>query len=61
MSILFVWLASVGIVAPLLAALLHNVGALLVITNSARLLVGTEKHDTAGMPPAGVGAPGEVP
>jgi hypothetical protein len=37
------------------------VGALLVITNSARLLVGTEKHDTAGMPPAGVGAPGEVP
>jgi len=60
-SILFVWLASVGIVAPLLAALLHNVGALLVIMNSARLLAGTEKHDTAGMPPAGAGAPYEVP
>ena len=37
-SILFVWLASVGIVAPLLGALLHNVGAALVLFNSARLL-----------------------
>ncbi len=37
-SILFVWLASVGVVAPLLGALLHNVGAALVLFNSARLL-----------------------
>ncbi len=37
-SLLFVWLASVGIVAPLLGAVLHNVGAALVLLNSARLL-----------------------
>jgi heavy metal translocating P-type ATPase len=37
-SALFIWLASVGIVAPLLGALLHNVGAALVLFNSARLL-----------------------
>ncbi len=59
-SIVFVWLASVGIVAPLLAAVLHNVGALLVITNSARLLAGTEKHVPAGMPPAASGGQHEV-
>ena len=59
-SIVFVWLASVGIVAPLLAAVLHNVGALLVITNSARLLAGTEKHVPEGMPPAASGGQHEV-
>ena len=37
-SIVFLWLASVGIIAPLLGALLHNVGAGAVIVNSARLL-----------------------
>ena len=37
-SLLFIWLAAVGIVAPLLGALLHNIGALLVLLNSARLL-----------------------
>jgi len=60
-SILFVWLASVGIVAPLLAAVLHNVGALLVITNSARLLAGTEKRDKAVRPATASGAQHEVP
>jgi len=60
-SILFVWLASVGIVAPLFAAVLHNVGALLVITNSARLLAGTEKRDKAVMPATASGAQHEVP
>jgi heavy metal translocating P-type ATPase len=37
-SIIFVGLASAGMVAPLLGALLHNVGAALVLLNSARLL-----------------------
>jgi Cd2+/Zn2+-exporting ATPase/Cu+-exporting ATPase len=37
-SIIFVGLASAGMVAPLLGALLHNVGAALVLFNSARLL-----------------------
>ncbi len=37
-SLTFIWLASAGIVAPLVGALLHNVGAALVILNSARLL-----------------------
>jgi Cd2+/Zn2+-exporting ATPase/Cu+-exporting ATPase len=37
-SIVFVWLASIGIIAPLVGAVLHNVGAALVIVNSARLL-----------------------
>jgi len=60
-SLVFVWLASVGIVAPLLAAVLHNVGALLVITNSARLLAGTEKQAPAGMPAAASGGQHEVP
>ncbi len=60
-SLIFVWLASVGIVAPLLAAVLHNVGALLVIMNSARLLTGTEKHAKAVMPAAASGAPREGP
>jgi Cd2+/Zn2+-exporting ATPase/Cu+-exporting ATPase len=38
LSILFVWLASVGTVGPLLGALLHTVGEAFVIGNSARLL-----------------------
>jgi len=59
-SIVFVWLASVGIVAPLLAAVLHNVGALLVITNSARLLTGTEKREQAQKPAAAAGVQREV-
>jgi len=37
-SILFVWLATLGIISPLLGAVLHNVGAAVVILNSARLL-----------------------
>ena len=37
-SLLFIWLASAGIVAPLAGALLHNIGAALVLLNSARLL-----------------------
>jgi Cd2+/Zn2+-exporting ATPase/Cu+-exporting ATPase len=37
-SVTFVWLACVGIIAPLVGALLHNVGAAIVIVNSARLL-----------------------
>jgi Cd2+/Zn2+-exporting ATPase/Cu+-exporting ATPase len=37
-SVLFVWLASVGTVGPLFGALLHTVGELFVIGNSARLL-----------------------
>jgi Zn2+/Cd2+-exporting ATPase len=37
-SIVFVWLASVGRVSPLVGAVLHNVGELVVIGNSARLL-----------------------
>ncbi|MDD4267020.1 MAG: cation-translocating P-type ATPase [Pirellulaceae bacterium] len=37
-SLLFIWLASAGIVAPLTGALLHNIGAALVLLNSARLL-----------------------
>ena len=37
-SIIFVWLACIGVVAPLVGAVLHNVGAALVIVNSARLL-----------------------
>ena len=37
-SLIFVWLASIGLISPLLGALLHNVGAALVIFNSARLL-----------------------
>jgi len=59
-SIVFVWLASVGIVAPLLAAVLHNVGELLVITNSARLLTGTEKREQAQKPAAAAGVQREV-
>jgi P-type E1-E2 ATPase len=38
LSILFVWLASVGTVGPLAGALLHTVGEAFVIVNSARLL-----------------------
>lgn len=60
-SLVFVWLASVGIVAPLAAAVLHNVGALLVIMNSARLLTGTEKPESAALSAAAGGAPREVP
>ena len=45
-STLFVWLASVGIVAPLAGALLHNVGAALVLFNSARLLGFTTRPAT---------------
>lgn len=37
-SLTFIWLACAGIVAPLAGAILHNVGAALVIVNSARLL-----------------------
>ena len=37
-SLTFIWLASIGVVAPLAGAVLHNVGAALVILNSARLL-----------------------
>jgi len=37
-SLIFVWLASIGLISPLFGALLHNVGAALVIFNSARLL-----------------------
>ena len=37
-SIFFVWLASVGKLSPLLGAVLHNLGELAVIFNSARLL-----------------------
>jgi Zn2+/Cd2+-exporting ATPase len=59
-SLVFVWLASVGIVAPLAAAVLHNVGALLVIMNSARLLAGTEKHEPAAASAAASGASREV-
>jgi Cd2+/Zn2+-exporting ATPase len=45
LSILFVWLASVGAVGPLLGALLHTVGEAFVIGNSARLLgFGGEKR-----------------
>lgn len=42
-SITFVWLACIGMVAPLVGAVLHNVGAALVIVNSARLLGFNEK------------------
>jgi heavy metal translocating P-type ATPase len=38
LSIAFVWLASIGFIAPLAGALLHNVGEFFVIGNSARLL-----------------------
>lgn len=38
LSIGFVWLASIGIISPLLGAVLHNVGEIFVIGNSARLL-----------------------
>ncbi len=36
--IVFLWLASVGTIEPVVGAVLHNVGAALVIVNSARLL-----------------------
>ena len=38
MSFFFVWFATIGWVSPLLGALLHNVGEVFVIINSARLL-----------------------
>jgi Cd2+/Zn2+-exporting ATPase len=38
MSIIFVSLASAGLVAPIVGALLHNIGEFFVIGNSARLL-----------------------
>lgn len=38
LSIGFVWLASIGVITPLLGAILHNVGEVFVIGNSARLL-----------------------
>lgn len=60
-SLLFVWLASVGIVAPLLAAVLHNVGALLVILNSARLLTAVEHCDKPRAQLSTLAAEGEVP
>jgi cation transport ATPase len=34
----FVWLASIGFITPLAGAVLHTVGELFVIFNSARLL-----------------------
>jgi Cd2+/Zn2+-exporting ATPase/Cu+-exporting ATPase len=37
-SILMLGLAALGVIAPLAGALLHNVGALFVVFNSARLL-----------------------
>ena len=40
-SVLMVGLASVGIIAPLWGAVLHNLGALFVVGNSARLLSGS--------------------
>jgi cation transport ATPase len=38
LSIGFVWLASMGVFGPILGGLLHFVGELFVIFNSARLL-----------------------
>jgi cation transport ATPase len=37
-SLGFVWLASIGVITPLAGAVLHTVGELFVIFNSARLL-----------------------
>jgi heavy metal translocating P-type ATPase len=44
-SIGFVALASIGLIEPLVAAILHNVGELFVIGNSARLLGAAEQEN----------------
>ncbi len=43
-SLMFVWLASAGRVSPLTGAVLHHIGELAVIVNSARLLGFAGKH-----------------
>ena len=50
-SLIMLGLAALGYISPLLGAVLHNAGAILVIANSARLLRDGALTSTADVQP----------